>query len=297
MKKILSIDVGGTFIKYGFFDKDYVIYDKGKINTPKTSVEAFLRGIQEIIAKFPAVEGLAISLPGFVDDESGYVRIGGALTILSDTNVKELLSDRFALPVAIENDARCATLAELELGNLKDVNNGAAMILGTGISGGIVIDRKIIKGSNLCAGEISYLSMDLTATIANSNFFATHCGISGIANEIEKHTGLIDISGIEAFKMIKEGNEAVEMALRQVCHKIAMQIYQLQFIIDADKVVIGGGISGEPLFISYIQQAIAKIAEENPYLPCVPQVEACHFGNDANLLGALLNFENRNKKE
>lgn len=297
MEKILSIDVGGTFIKYGFFDSDYVIYDKGKIVTPKKSVTAFLAGIQEIINKFSTIDGLAVSLPGFVDAECGHVRIGGALSVLSDTNVKELLSNRFSLPVAIENDARCATLAELTLGNLKDVNNGAAMIFGTGIGAGIVIDRKIIKGNNLCAGEISYLSMDLTSNITRNNFFSAHCSIGGIAKEIEKYTGLNDINGIEAFKMIKAGNKDVEQALKVVCHKIAMQIYQLQFIIDAEKVVIGGGISAEPLFIDYIKRDIAQIAKDNPSLPCIPQVEACYFGNDANLLGALLNFEKRNKKE
>ena len=232
-------------------------------------------------------------MPGLVDADNGSAIIDGALAFLKHDNIQKLISDYLNIKVHIENDARCATLAELILGNLSDVNNGATIIFGTGIGGGIVIDRKIIKGANLYAGELSYLSIDLAKNMQGNNFFDAYCSLIGMASIIENKIGIKNISGIEIFKMIKEGNKDIEKIMRDICHKIAMIIYQLQFVIDPEKVLIGGGISQEPLFINYIQEEIKKIALDNPKIRIMPKVDKCYFGNDANLLGALLNYKNR----
>lgn len=293
LNNILTIDIGGTFIKYGIFDEKYNLYTKGKIDTPKENIDSFLEALNNIYQQFTNIEGIAISMPGLVDADNGSAIIDGALAFLKHDNIQKLISDYLNIKVHIENDARCATLAELILGNLSDVNNGATIIFGTGIGGGIVIDRKIIKGANLYAGELSYLSIDLAKNMQGNNFFDAYCSLIGMASIIENRIGIKNISGIEIFKMIKEGNKDIEKIMRDICHKIAMIIYQLQFVIDPEKVLIGGGISQEPLFINYIQEEIKKIALDNPKIRIIPKVEKCYFGNDANLLGALLNYENR----
>lgn len=293
LNNILTIDIGGTFIKYGIFDEKYNLYTKGKIDTPKENIDSFLEALNNIYQQFTNIEGIAISMPGLVDADNGSAIIDGALAFLKHDNIQKLISDYLNIKVHIENDARCATLAELILGNLSDVNNGATIIFGTGIGGGIVIDRKIIKGANLYAGELSYLSIDLAKNMQGNNFFDAYCSLIGMASIIENKIGIKNISGIEIFKMIKEGNKDIEKIMRDICHKIAMIIYQLQFVIDPEKVLIGGGISQEPLFINYIQEEIKKIALDNPKIRIIPKVEKCYFGNDANLLGALLNYKNR----
>ena len=293
LNNILTIDIGGTFIKYGIFDEKYNLYTKGKINTPKENIDSFLEALNNIYQQFTNIEGIAISMPGLVDADNGSAIIDGALAFLKHDNIQKLISDYLNIKVHIENDARCATLAELILGNLSDVNNGATIIFGTGIGGGIVIDRKIIKGANLYAGELSYLSIDLAKNMQGNNFFDAYCSLIGMASIIENKIGIKNISGIEIFKMIKEGNKDIEKIMRDICHKIAMIIYQLQFVIDPEKVLIGGGISQEPLFINYIQEEIKKIALDNPKIRIMPKVDKCYFGNDANLLGALLNYKNR----
>lgn len=90
--------------------------------------------------------------------------------------------------------------------------------------------------------------------------------------------------------MIKSGNKDVETAVKNVCFKIAVMIFQLQVVIDPETVVIGGGISEEPLFIEYIQKAVHDIYSKNTDIPCEPHVVACKYHNEANLLGALYNY-------
>ncbi|MCI5774289.1 MAG: ROK family protein [Erysipelotrichaceae bacterium] len=292
MKDILAIDIGGTYIKYGMFDEAWQPLFKARIETPLNRVD-FMQVLDDIILNLPSIKGIALAMPGFIDAQKGYAYTGGSLHYLDDTSIVALLQDRYQLPVSVENDARCATLAELCLGNLQDVDNGAAIILGTGIGGGIVIDRKIIKGNHLSAGEFSFLSIDMEKGLQPDNFWASNCGKRGIMKAIQIESGLDDIQGEQAFFLIKQGNQQVAKAMQKVAHKLAMWIIQLQYIIDPDKVVIGGGISQEPLFMAYIQEALATAKASYPYLPCFPKIERCKFANDANLIGALLHYQNQ----
>ena len=64
------------------------------------------------------------------------------------------LKDNIDVNVTIENDGKCAALAELWCGELSNVENGAVVVLGTGIGGGIIINGKLHKGSHFSAGEV-----------------------------------------------------------------------------------------------------------------------------------------------
>ena len=78
----------------------------------------------------------------------------------SEVPVVQLLEQRYKLPVTIENDGKCAALAEKWKGSLKDCRNGAVVVLGTGVGGGIIIDHKLYRGGHFTAGEYSYILTD-----------------------------------------------------------------------------------------------------------------------------------------
>ena len=293
-KRILGLDLGGTFIKYCLFNENDEFLLKGKEMTP-SNIEDFIVLMKELVNHIKPIEGIAISMPGFIDAKSGYAKTGGAIKYLDDTNIVKLFKELFHVWVSVENDGRCATLAELETGNLKDVNNGIAIIVGTAIGGGIVVNREVLRGKHLIAGEISFMSGIVDEYPSYNSIFATYCGAYGIYREVEKTTGIKNMSGIEAFERIKNGDKKVEEALKTVCHRLAVYLYNLQVVIDPEKFVIGGGISAEPLFIQYIQEGIDDICSKNKDLPVKPNVDVCLYRNDANLLGALYNYK-KNKK-
>ncbi len=143
-KRILGLDLGGTFIKYCLFDENDDFLLKGKEITP-SNIEDFIVLIKELVNHFKPIEGIAISMPGFIDAKRGYAKTGGAIKYLDDTDIVKLFKDLFHVWVSVENDGRCATLAELETGNLKDVNNGIAIIVGTAIGGGISAEPLFIQ--------------------------------------------------------------------------------------------------------------------------------------------------------
>lgn len=88
---------------------------------------------------------------------------GGRIKYLDGAHLGDLISEACGgVSVALENDGKCAALAELWLGNASTATNAAVVVVGTGIGGGIIIDRKIHRGKRLLAGELSYALMNMT---------------------------------------------------------------------------------------------------------------------------------------
>ena len=177
----LVFDVGGTFIKYALMDQKGKIYEKYKVPTPfqdgkvddngdeitpytvktEDGIAAFLEQIDIIYGKYSKeyqITGIAMSLPGQVNVNQGIVYGGGSLPYLDRVPLGNLISRRCGnVPVALENDAKCAALAEVWIGNAKDCKDACVLVFGTGIGGGIIIDRKVRHGVGMIAGERSFL--------------------------------------------------------------------------------------------------------------------------------------------
>ena len=79
---ILTIDIGGTFIKYALMDKNAVILSRGKIPTPQEGRDELIEAIGRLYDELTEVEGIAISMPGIIDTENGYCVMGGAKSFL-----------------------------------------------------------------------------------------------------------------------------------------------------------------------------------------------------------------------
>lgn len=144
--RIAVFDVGGTFIKYSLMIDD-VMASQGKVPTPRDSQEHFLETIESVLRDMQQVEGIAFSLPGVIDVNKKYIHAGGSLTYNNHTDIK-VWEDRFHLPIEVENDARCAAIAELEAGHMQGIQQGLVLTFGTGVGGGIIINGDIYKGSH-----------------------------------------------------------------------------------------------------------------------------------------------------
>ncbi len=155
----LTMDFGGTLAKYSVMDEDLNVYLRDEAPAPTTTPEdyyEFVAGIFRKVEKECDVKGIALSMPGVIDAEKGVLMGSGAYRMLAGQCVTEEIEKRTGVPVTMENDGKCGVLAEVWKGNLADVDDGVVIILGTGIAGGIVQNRKILKGKDLSAGEFSY---------------------------------------------------------------------------------------------------------------------------------------------
>jgi len=289
--KILVIDVGGTFIKYGLIDESLTITKKNKKETIKTSLDAYLNQISSIYDEFKQqVSGVAFSMPGFVNSNTGEIKFGGALNdIVHNINIKDVLEKKLQTKVAVSNDADCAALAELTFGSLKDCNDAAVYIIGTGIGGSLIHNKEIIQGKNFASGEFSFMIID-NNDIQFNNLLAFKTGAHALTNMVAQKIKRKSITGEQVFELVKQNNKEVIACLKQYCRNIAVSLCNIQCIYDPEKIAIGGGISQQEILIDYINDAIQEIEEQNKNLIPRPNIVCCHFCNDANLIGAYSNF-------
>ena len=268
---ILTVDIGGTNVKYALCKENGEFVEKGKYKTPKSANEL----VESILKLEYAYSGVAISMPGIMDAEHTCATITGKLSFLSKFPLKRFLEQKTNCKVILENDGRCATWAELGFGHLKYSKNAVVIVLGTYLGMGIVIDHKVYEGSHLLAGEYSDAHMDMERSFTNT--MASYFGKEGL----KRSTGL---TGKKLFQNLNDKD--VQQGFDMYCQNLAWMLSNIQLLLDVDTILIGGGISVEPDLIDGIQSKMEDLHTFFPTL-CMPKIQACKFNNDANLLGAL----------
>jgi predicted NBD/HSP70 family sugar kinase len=295
--KYLVLDIGGSAIKYALMTEELEFIEKGKKPTPRDNIENFIEVVGEIYDEYKDdIEGMAISMPGVLDSEKGYTYTGGSLTYNNGKEIVKILQERCPTKITIENDGKCAALAEVWKGSLKDYDDGIVIVLGTGVGGGIVRDKKIYKGKNFFAGEFSFISTNVNDTEGVKNWWGFISGsqeLIGNAAKV-KNIPVEELDGYTVFEYANNKDEEILKVLDDFTYKLAVQIFNLQCILDPEVLAIGGGISSQDILIEYIQKNVDKYHKSLKLDVPKPNVVRCEFRNDSNLIGALYNFITRN---
>lgn len=302
MASYLVFDWGGTALKFAVMDESCAILEQGEQPTPDPDAntrETFYQAIDKMVEPYLGrVEGIAISMPGMLDNQDGYCKSAGTLRCLIGATVGTELSERYGIPVSVENDGKCAVLAEYWRGALRGCRNCAVIGIGTAIAGGIIIDGKLHRGRDFTAGECSFMCLDYTRARKDKLAWWGHMGgVRGLQRLVAAHTGerWEELNGRIIFERANAGDADTLAGLREFCELTAVQIHNVNIVLDLDRIAIGGGISRQPLLLEVLREEVQRLADENPMGPGnpnipVPQVVACQFFNEANLIGALYHF-------
>lgn len=290
---VLALDIGGTFIKWAAAE-GYQLCEKGKVPTPRKCLNDFIACIDELFhaGKY---DGMAISLPGTINPDTGLVAQGGALQYNNNVNMIELFESRYHVPVSIENDARCAALAEAENGVLKDEEYGLVIVVGTGIGSALVHKGEVLRGSHNYAGELSMALCGNAQDFGFNMIFGNQCGMEGFTQVFRNKLSDQSLTGESFMAMVESGHAEAEALFESYCRTFAGVLFTLQFAYDPGKIVIGGGISANPLFIKGIQKQFEQLFSVFPFKVRHAQITASRQGNDANLCGALVNYYRRSR--
>jgi len=292
MDYYIGIDIGGTNIKYGLLDEQGTILNKGRVKTSEEG-EDIIANIQTIVKKYVAdyeITAVGVSAPGSIRDD-GYMITGGAIKDFYGINLKELLEEKIGLPVALENDANCAALAELWLGSGKGKKHFLFAGIGTAVGGAIVINGQLFKGANFNAGEFGYLIVD---SINNGNTRLSTLSLNGsvghgIVDKYEASNDKKGLSGEEIYTLSKTGEELAVKVVDDFYHALAKGIFNLALAFDPEIVLIGGAISEDEDFIIRLQKEIDDLQKGHRDMGAVKvaKVKPCHFLNDAGIVGAV----------
>ena len=280
---LVVFDIGGTFVKNGFFS-DETLSEQSKFETPK-SFEEMKELMKEVIAchQDKGVDGIAISSPGAVNVKERRIDGISAVPYLHEFPIYDELESFFGLPVTIENDANCAGIAEIELGAGQEATNAIFIVLGTGVGGSVFINREIYKGSHLFGGEFGLMINGTDKTLSSVGT------IVKVANKYEERTGK-RVDGQSIFELLESGDSLAEELVDEMYWSIANSLYNLQVSLDPELVIIGGGVSARKEIAEEIGNRLSQLLTKHLVPEIMPEIKTCHFSNDANLIGAAMNF-------
>lgn len=304
-KYAFGVDIGGTTVKLGLFDKDGNLLDKWEIPTVTDNHgEAILPDVAESIKNkmkekeisAEEIVGIGAGAPGAVNQEgtlvSGAVNLGWGVF-----NIPEELGKLTGLPVQAGNDANVAALGEMWQGGGKGYKNLVAVTLGTGVGGGIIVNGHIVVGANGAGGEIGHIHLEDDETevcgCKNQGCLEQYASATGIVRLTNRRLAKDDkpsvlrngdISAKAVFDAVKAGDAlAIEVA-EQFGEYLGKGLAAVAGVVNPEVFVIGGGVSkaGDILF-RYIEPAFRKYA----FVACKDTKFAlAKLGNDAGIYGA-----------
>ena len=253
----LALDIGATNTRIALVSKTK-LSKKTKFPTPKTKKE-IMNKVFSLISSYKNFSEICVSVAGF--EYKGEIQ--GALNMdLNDVSLKRILEKKFSVQVKIQNDARCAALAELKYGAGKNLNNFVLLTLGTGIGGAIVINKKLYLG-NGTAGEIG--SMYLNEKIFEH--LASGTAVKILASEKKLKT----TSPYELDELAKRGNKEALSIFKEIGHNLGIGLANLSYTLAPEAFILGGGFSEVKHFFQEAEKTLHSLYEINPK----PKISTC----------------------
>ena len=301
MKNYMVFDIGGSSVKHAIISENGEFLEKGSYKSEREDFNIFKENMIDIInavKKKYNINGIAVSAPGSVNSDTGIIGGTSALPCIHGPNFKKIFGQDLGLNLEIENDANCAALGEVWKGAAKDNNDVLFVVCGTGIGGAIVKNKKIHKGNNLLGGEIGYMILGTKEENGEKKFkMWSEIGSTGgmVKNFADiKSLDEEDVNGKMIFELAQKGDEDAIKVIDEFYFNMALGIYNLQCVYDPEKILIGGAISNREDFLDKINEKIDEIVSNVMIPHSRPIIDRCKFKNDANLLGALFNYLQRN---
>ncbi|MDO4667459.1 MAG: ROK family protein [Streptococcus sp.] len=292
MEKYLAIDIGGTFIKYGIIDQNDHFIEQNKMQTnADKGGKHILSTVKNLVSLYKDkyhLTGVCISTAGMVDPDKGEIFYSGPqIPNYAGINFKDTIEQEFGVLCEVENDVKCAGLAEGISGSGKDSRINLCLTIGTGIGGCLLVDGKIFHGFSNSACEVGYIYLpdgafqDLASTTTLVKYVA------------EKENSSIDEwSGVRIFDEAKKGNQNCIEGIDRMVDYLGQGLANICYVVNPETIILGGGIMAQKDYLSekirtaldhYLVPSIAK----NTYLTFA------HYENQAGMLGACYNFRKK----
>lgn len=290
------MDVGGTKIAAGVIDREGKILRRVERPTPTESRDEFLALLDEMVDELrdDGVAAIGFGLPSTIDQRTGRV-VGSVHVPLEDFDFRDHASERFSVPVALDNDGNAAAIAEWKIGAGRGASHMVMLTLGTGIGGGLILDGKPYRGFVGAGAEIGHMVLEYGGAPCGGNCTG-HGHFEQVSSGRAADRKAAEIlgphaTGRELVGAAREGNPEALDAIREIGKRLGAALGSLVNIFNPEVIVIGGGFSqARDLFLEPALETM-KVEALPPGGELVRVVPAL-LGPDAGLVGAgFVGFE------
>lgn len=288
MKYYLTLDIGGTDLKYGVINSNEELVTKGLTPTNGHLGALLLmdtiRGLFKSLSNDYKLDGVAISTTGGIDDDTNVLFENLSIKDYDKINFRNELKD-LGVPIAVENDVNSMGLCENSLVPGHDnMSCLLAMTVGTGIGGAIFIDNKLHKGFAYTAGE-----WGKTYVTADGKSYEDMASVSGLVRRAKLVNNTIN-NGLDVFNLFDNGDKDITKVVNEFYDNLAYGIANLVYTLNPDHIVIGGGVTNRgDKFIEELKAHLkGKLVD---YLYNKVSISIAVNKNDAGMIGAFKNFQ------
>jgi glucokinase len=308
MKHVIGIDVGGTHIRMSlvngngsssFFHKIVV----GQQRDPASILSQLAQGVRQVVSQSGVTpSAIGMGVPGIVSAERGIVYSSPHFPQWKDFFIAKQLSQILSLPVFVDNDANLLAFGEMSMGVAQDWPTFLMFTLGTGIGGGIIIDKRIFRGTRGFAGEFGHINLKRDGEpcgCGSHGCFETFFSSSALVR-ILKNGKFDDPSLLQLKEEVVEGDSQIGLkmaALARTGNKAALAIFSemaiylgigMASLVNAfgiDRIVLGGGlIDASDLFLEISKAEMKR--RTYPETAEGIEIRLAQLGDEAGILGA-----------
>lgn len=241
----LGVDLGGTKIEAILLDENFDVITRKRISTPQDdyenildSISSLVREISENISDF----SLGICTPGAISKQTGLIKNSNTQCLIGKS-LKDDLENKLGKKISMENDANCFTMAEATLGAAIDFDLVFGVIIGTGVGGGIVIDKKLYPGRTNIGGEWGHHTLHRNGNLCycgKTGCVETYISGPSLENQWTKLTG--KSSSIQEI-LTNVDSEIGKKWKDEFIENFGFGLANVIDILDPDAIVLGGGLS------------------------------------------------------
>ncbi|QLH05293.1 sugar kinase [Nitrosopumilus oxyclinae] len=241
----LGVDLGGTKIEAVLLDQNFNVIKRKRIPTPQNDYRKILDSISSLVMDISeniSDYSLGICTPGAISKQTGLIKNSNTQCLIGKS-LKEDLENKLDKKISMENDANCFALAEATLGIAVDFDLVFGVILGTGVGGGIVINKKLYSGRTNIGGEWGHHTL-------HRNGNSCYCGKTGCVEtyisgpSLEKHWTQLTGKHQHLPEILTSiDNEHWDKWKNEFLENLGYGLANVIDILDPDAIVLGGGLS------------------------------------------------------
>ena len=283
----LGVDLGGTKTEAILLDENFSVIKRKRIPTPQNDYQKILDSISSLvldISKNVTDFSLGVCTPGAISKQTGLIKNSNTQCLI-DKSLKEDLENKLGKKISIENDANCFAMAEATLGAGINFDLIFGVILGTGVGGGIVINKKLHSGRTNIGGEWGHHTLHRNGNLC-------YCGkhgcvetyISGPA--LENHWKKLSGKSQSLKEILPDiDNEHGKKWKDEFLENLGYGLANVIDILDPDAIILGGGLSNiDFLYTEGKESVYSKVFSDLVDTPILKN----ELGDSAGVFGACM---------
>ena len=292
----IGVDVGGTKIAAGVVDREGRILKRVERPTPRGGQDEFLATVDEVVTSLreEGIGAVGFGMPSTIDQRTGRI-VNSVHVPVGDFDFRGHMAELLGLPVALDNDANAAAIAEWKAGAGEGARDMIMLTLGTGVGGGLILDGKPYRGSIGAGAEIGHMVLEFDGEPCVGNCSGhghlEQVASGGAADRLASRILGAGATGRELVGAAREGNAEALEAIVGIGRRLGAAMGSLVNIFNPEVIVIGGGFSqARDLFLEPALESLR--AEALPPGRDFVRVVPALLGPDAGLVGAgFVGFE------